>query len=74
MMSVKLTSKGDSRLKEILPGYFQRIASLMSALTESERKTLVRLLVKIVNQAGASSQFGDGLEAHEGPAAAASTA
>lgn len=72
MMSVKLTSKGDSRLQEILPGYFQRIASLMSALTESERKTLVRLLVKIVNQAGVFSQSGDSLERHEGPAATTS--
>lgn len=46
-MSVRLTSRGEMFLREFLPGHFQAIAALMSPLTEPERKTLVRLLVKI---------------------------
>jgi len=34
----------------MLPGHFKRLARLMSCLTEAERKTLVRLLGKIVSQ------------------------
>jgi DNA-binding MarR family transcriptional regulator len=51
MMSVRLTSKGEARLKEILPEHFRRMAVLMSGLTDNERKTLVRLLQKIQEQA-----------------------
>jgi DNA-binding MarR family transcriptional regulator len=47
MMSVNLTPKGVGLMHEILPGHFQRIASLMAPLNEGERKTLVRLLTKI---------------------------
>ncbi len=50
MMSVSLTDQGRSRLQQILPGYFQRIAALMSPLTEAERKTFVGLLIKILER------------------------
>lgn len=51
MMSVRLTAKGERFLREFLPGHFQAIASLMSPLSEAERKTLVRLLTKVQQQA-----------------------
>jgi DNA-binding MarR family transcriptional regulator len=47
MMSVRLTAKGDRFLNDFLPGYFKAIAGLMTPLSESERKTLVRLLGKV---------------------------
>ena len=47
MMSVLLTAKGDRFLNDFLPGYFKAIAGLMAPLSESERKTLVRLLGKL---------------------------
>jgi len=55
MMSVNLTPKGQALLHEILPGHFQCMAALMHSLTEAERKTLVRLLNKIQQQANALS-------------------
>jgi len=55
MMSVLLTPKGDQFLREFLPGHFKAIAAIMSTLTESERKTLVRLLGKVQEQAGVLS-------------------
>lgn len=51
MMSVGLTAKGENLMRTILPGHFKIMASLMSQLSETERKTLVRLLNKIVQQA-----------------------
>lgn len=51
MMSVLLTSRGEKFMREFLPGHFKAIASIMSTLTETERKTLVRLLVKVQQQA-----------------------
>lgn len=51
MMSVLLTPKGEKFLIEFLPGHFKAIATLMSPLSEAERKTLVRLLGKIQEQA-----------------------
>ena len=51
MMSVGLTEHGQTRLQKILPGYFKRIAMLMAPLTETERKTFVGLLTKILEQA-----------------------
>lgn len=51
MMAVKLTAKGHSLLRRFLPGYFKRMAGLMAPLSEPERKTLVRLLLKIAPQA-----------------------
>ena len=47
MMSVLLTPKGEKFLNEFLPGHFKLISELMAPLSESERKTLVRLLGKI---------------------------
>jgi DNA-binding MarR family transcriptional regulator len=58
MMSVQLTPKGEGRLQAILPDYFQRIAALMKPLSENERKTLLKLLLKVLHHAetlGASS-------------------
>lgn len=51
MMSVALTAHGQARLEAILPGHFQRMTSLMATLDETERKTLVRLLTKILERA-----------------------
>ncbi|HVU18676.1 MAG TPA: MarR family transcriptional regulator [Candidatus Didemnitutus sp.] len=51
MMSVRLTAKGEKFLREFLPVHFRSIASLMSGLSETERKTLVNLLVKIQRRA-----------------------
>jgi DNA-binding MarR family transcriptional regulator len=55
MMSVRLTSRGERFMREFLPGHFKGIAAIMSTLTEAERKTLVRLLSKIQEQAAALS-------------------
>lgn len=51
MLSVELTAKGVAFLEEMLPGHFTRIRALMTALSENERRTLVRLLGKIAAQA-----------------------
>ena len=50
MMSVSITPKGEMFLRDFLPGHFKVTAAIMSSLTEAERKTLVRLLVKIQEQ------------------------
>ena len=50
MMSVLLTAKGEAFLHDFLPGHFKVAGATMSTLSESERKTLVRLLVKIQQQ------------------------
>jgi DNA-binding MarR family transcriptional regulator len=47
MMAVHLTHKGQDLLHSVLPGHFKRMAALMSPLSESDRKVLVRLLAKI---------------------------
>jgi len=54
MMLVHLTAKGHLALREILPGYFKQIAAQMAPLSESERKTLVRLLSKTAGRASAA--------------------
>jgi len=56
MMSVALTPHGYARLQAILPGHFKMMAALMATLDESERKTLVRLLTKILEQAAELSR------------------
>jgi DNA-binding MarR family transcriptional regulator len=53
MMSVRLTARGDRFLREFLPSHFKSMAAVMGTLTEAERKTLVRLLGKIQDQAAA---------------------
>lgn len=51
MMSVRLTAKAEIYLRQMLPGHFQTMARLMAPLSEGERKTLVRLLTKILQNA-----------------------
>ncbi|OYU97929.1 MAG: MarR family transcriptional regulator [Verrucomicrobiales bacterium VVV1] len=51
MMSVRLTPKAEIFLADMLPAHFQIMARIMAALSESERKTLVRLLTKITQTA-----------------------
>jgi len=53
MMPVKLTPKGRKLLEEMLPGHFRLMAEVMGSLSEVERKTLVRLLNKILQPAAA---------------------
>ena len=56
MMSVQLTPKGEAFMRNLLPGYFRRIARLMGGLDETERRTFVQLLTKIVESTHALSQ------------------
>ncbi len=51
MMSVGLTLRGERLLHKILPAHFRQMAWLMDPLSEPERKTLVRLLTKILGRA-----------------------
>jgi DNA-binding MarR family transcriptional regulator len=51
MMSVNLTPKGRKLLEKILPVHFRNMAEIMSPLKESERKTLVSMLNKILQHA-----------------------
>jgi len=55
MMRVHITPKGHATLREILPGHFKRMAALMAPLSESERRTLVRLLEKVAGQRPAAA-------------------
>jgi DNA-binding MarR family transcriptional regulator len=50
MMLVRLTARAEALMQEILPTHFQIMASLMTPLSEAERKTLVRLLNRIIPQ------------------------
>jgi len=51
MMSVRLTPKADAFVAQLLPAHFRIMARLMAPLSESERKTLVALLTKILQSA-----------------------
>jgi DNA-binding MarR family transcriptional regulator len=51
MMIVRITPAGHAALMAVLPSHFQRMAELMSPLSEGERKTLVSLLTKVATQA-----------------------
>ncbi len=51
MTSVMITPRGDKLLKKILPAHFRQMAWLLAPLAEKERKTLVRLLTKILARA-----------------------
>ena len=51
MMRVALTAKGQKFLERLLPGHFQRMAALMGPLSQSERKMLVKLLNKVLQNA-----------------------
>jgi DNA-binding MarR family transcriptional regulator len=48
MMFVQLTPAGQSLLAAVMPKHFQQMAALMRPLSEPERKTLVKLLAKVV--------------------------
>jgi len=52
MMTVELTARGEKLLLKILPDHFRQMAWLLGPLSETERKTLVRLLTKILTRAG----------------------
>jgi len=45
---VQLTAAGQALLAAVMPKHFQQMAALMRPLSEPERKTLVKLLAKIV--------------------------
>ncbi|MDP1579531.1 MAG: MarR family transcriptional regulator [Candidatus Didemnitutus sp.] len=51
MMRVCLTPKAHAFLEKLLPGHFQLMASLMAPLSQTERKTLVTLLNKVIQNA-----------------------
>lgn len=51
MMRVVLTRKAEHFLARLLPGHFQRMAALMDPLSQAERKTLVKLLNKVLKNA-----------------------
>jgi len=51
MMSVRLTPKADAFVAALLPAHFLIMARLMAPLSETERKTLVSLLTKILQSA-----------------------
>jgi len=44
---IRLTAKGQAKLDEVMPGYYQRVNLLMQALTETEALNLMSLLEKI---------------------------
>jgi hypothetical protein len=48
MTPVTLTPAGEALLQSVVPAYFQRMASLVAHLSESERRMLVTLLSKVV--------------------------
>ena len=47
---VYLTEKGRKEMDDILPGHYVRISKLIGKLNETEKKELVRLLHKIVDE------------------------
>ncbi|AKC83168.1 MarR family transcriptional regulator [Verrucomicrobia bacterium IMCC26134] len=51
MLSVELTPRAMAFIAEILPEHFRRINDLVAPLSESERRTLVRLLGKVASRA-----------------------
>lgn len=55
MMTVQLTPKAEEFLRRYLPTHFRITSAIMSVLSETERKTLVRLLVKVQQQAATLS-------------------
>ena len=54
MVPVQLTARGRAVLESVLPGHFKRMTELMAPLSETERKTLVLLLAKILCPADVS--------------------
>lgn len=72
MMAVNLTEKGRLLLQKILPQHFKRMAWLMSPFTESERKTFVGLLAKVLHRAAEGSVDASTLPPSESASAPAS--
>jgi DNA-binding MarR family transcriptional regulator len=50
-MTVGITPRGEKLLRKILPDHFRQMAWLMAPLSENERKSLVRLLLKLLRRA-----------------------
>lgn len=71
MMSIGLTPKGEKLLAKIIPEHFRRMAWLMAELSESERKTFVRLLNKVLGRAAEEPGANAGLATDRSPRAAA---
>lgn len=74
MMSVGLTKRGEKLLARIMPDHFRRMAWLMEPLSEKERRTFVRLLMKVLARTAeqpAAVEGGPGRTAAAEPAAAA---
>lgn len=46
-IDVVITTKGRAFLETMLPDHFRRVAGLMSALSEKERRSLIALLAKV---------------------------
>lgn len=44
---VKLTPKGQAKLDEVMPEYYRRVKQLMSALSDEEGETLMKILYKL---------------------------
>ncbi|MDP2136714.1 MAG: MarR family transcriptional regulator [Candidatus Didemnitutus sp.] len=51
MMRICLTPKAHDFLEKLLPGHFRLMADLMSPLSEAERKTMVKLINKVLQHA-----------------------
>lgn len=56
MMCVGLSKHGEKLLAKIMPAHFRQMAWLMSPLSEGERKTFVRLLLKVMTRAAEQPQ------------------
>ena len=50
MIIVELTPRGEKLLRKVLPDHFRQMAWLMAPYSENERKTLVRLLTKLLRR------------------------
>lgn len=56
VVRVRLTPAGEKFMHAYLPGHFRVISALMNELTENERKTLSRLLAKVIAGIGGSAK------------------
>jgi DNA-binding MarR family transcriptional regulator len=67
MTSVALTARGEKLLQKIMPAHFRQMAWLLGPLSEGERRTLIRLLTKLL---GRAAERPADAPAHAEPAAA----
>src|SRR5687768_4629706 len=51
MMCISLTKRGEKLLAQIMPEHFRRMAWLLEPLSETERKSFVRLFTKVLQRA-----------------------